>query len=126
MLGPRLWGGQYPEFDPHNQFLGVFLDCGVVGFLLYMLGHAMLLRDSWRSWKQGAAWPLAVLLAIEQNSLGHTTFMIKIVGIAFGLLAAAVRLEVPAPAVHAGTRRNVTTLGDESPRAAAPESAATA
>jgi O-antigen ligase len=89
------------QYHPHNEYLQVFHDMGVVGVILLLLAWILLLTQHWRGWKAAhlaanylqAKWHMASTLSIgmvlitsvTDNTL-HYTF---VVGPVFMLVALA-------------------------------------
>jgi O-antigen ligase len=44
------------EYHPHNEFLAMFHDFGVIGLVLLIVGWGYWLIKSWILWKEGARW----------------------------------------------------------------------
>jgi O-antigen ligase len=90
LLGAAIPDSDYEEYHPHNEYLQVFNDLGLIGLVLMLLGWVPLVRVHWRRWRCydmlgesiAAQWHMAAalaLLVVLLNSLVgntlHETFV---------------------------------------------------
>lgn len=109
------------EYFPHNEYLHIFHDTGIIGLLLALGGWLGILSQQWQRWKRSvnplqAKWSMAstlataalLLSAVTDNSL-HYPFMLApvmiIVGIAH-LVHRAYGARVSLPQSYGGTLAN--------------------
>jgi O-antigen ligase len=109
---------------PHNDYLRLLVDFGVVGLLFWLVGYVTLLRMTWRSWRQSGP------RAGPENRVYAASFL-ALVGIALTMMVDNPLIEIAkmAPlgalvglALGLAARRSA----EERPAPAAPEMAAVA
>lgn len=87
LIGSRVAFPGMKEVDPHSDYLGVLLECGVIGLGLYVVGLFMLFSVGIRVFRQDRLlWPLLVLTAMSLMSLSHSLAFVKITWIPLGLV----------------------------------------
>ncbi|MDI3340502.1 MAG: O-antigen ligase family protein [Sphaerobacter sp.] len=64
---------------PHNDYLRLFHDFGVVGLGLWLLGYALLLRGAWRAWRRAER-------AGDATARMHQTAVLALVAVALGMV----------------------------------------
>jgi len=80
LVGAAIPDSEYEEYHPHNEYLQVFHDLGLVGLVLMLLGWVPLLRVHWRRWRasdalgdnMAAQWHMSALLALAVVLLSST------------------------------------------------------
>jgi len=84
LVGAAIPDSEYEEYHPHNEYLQVFHDLGLVGLLLMLLGWVPLLRVHWRRWRasdalgdnMAAQWHMSAFLALAvvllSSAVGNT------------------------------------------------------
>lgn len=65
---------QLAQTTPHNNFLAVLAELGIIGFILYLIAHATILYRAWRLYQQGAivAATTIILLLLVYTGVGLT------------------------------------------------------
>lgn len=90
-LAPSVFFGDYEKVDSHNEFLRVLLECGWLGFGLYVGGVGGLLAASIKLLRErGSSWPLALLVALLLGCLSSSLGLQKIMWIVLGLVSGAI------------------------------------
>jgi O-antigen ligase len=86
-IAPRVSMG-FDVVDTHNEYLRVLVEYGFLGFLLYFVGHLLLLFYAFKHFsRSGSTLPLALLIVIQVCCLSASAGYLKLSWLVFGLVS---------------------------------------